>query len=158
MKPILEQLFAHLYWADELAAAALRNAGAAALTSRALFAHVLGAEEVWLSRLEGRPSKLAVWPDLSAEECVSAAVETRRGFEAFLARQDEGSLPRTVHYRNSAGLEFDSRIGDILLHVALHGAYHRGQVALALRQEGARPNPTDFIAFVRGVPTATRIS
>ena len=61
-----------------------------------------------------------------------------------------------MHYRNSAGTAFDSRIDDILMHVAVHGAYHRGQVALSLRQEGVRPNPTDYIAFIRGAPTATR--
>ena len=38
----------------------------------------------------------------------------------------------------------------------LHGAYHRGQIALLLREGGAEPAPTDYIAFVRGAPAATR--
>ncbi|HEU5359182.1 MAG TPA: DinB family protein, partial [Gemmatimonadales bacterium] len=61
-----------------------------------------------------------------------------------------------VTYRNSAGLEFTSTVEDILLHVALHGAYHRGQVARALREGGAVPNATDYIAFIRGAPAARR--
>jgi uncharacterized damage-inducible protein DinB len=40
--------------------------------------------------------------------------------------------------------------------VALHGAYHRGQIAAALRGAGAVPEPTDFIAFARGSAAATR--
>jgi uncharacterized damage-inducible protein DinB len=40
----------------------------------------------------------------------------------------------------------------------LHGAYHRGQIALLIRQAGAVPAPTDYVAFVRGAPTATRSS
>jgi uncharacterized damage-inducible protein DinB len=40
--------------------------------------------------------------------------------------------------------------------VALHGAYHRGQIAQLLRQNGAQPAATDYIGFVRGVPAATR--
>ncbi|HYJ78559.1 MAG TPA: DinB family protein [Longimicrobiaceae bacterium] len=65
-------------------------------------------------------------------------------------------LDREVPYINSAGQGFQSTIGDILLHVALHGAYHRGQVAAAVRARGGAPVPTDYIAFVRGVPAATR--
>lgn len=157
MKSILDRLFEHMYWADELALDALREAGDLSLTSRALFAHVLGAEETWLARLEGRTPKLAVWPELSIGECARGAEGLRAAYTAYLARQTEETLQRPVHYRNSAGTEFDSRVDDILAHVAMHGAYHRGQVALALRQEGARPNPTDFIAFIRGTPTATKL-
>jgi uncharacterized damage-inducible protein DinB len=67
---------------------------------------------------------------------------------------DEAALERQVHYSNTAGAEFDSRIGDIMMHVLLHCAYHRGQVALLLRTAGAEPEPTDFIAFCRGAPAA----
>jgi uncharacterized damage-inducible protein DinB len=47
-------------------------------------------------------------------------------------------------------------VGDMLLHVALHGAYHRGQIALLVRAGGSTPSPTDYIAFIRGAPAATR--
>ena len=49
-------------------------------------------------------------------------------------------------------------VGDILAHAVLHGSYHRGQVSLLVRDAGAQPQPTDFIAFVRGAPAATRAS
>jgi uncharacterized damage-inducible protein DinB len=55
---------------------------------------------------------------------------------------------------NSAGQAFTSTVEDILLHVCLHGQYHRGQVALLLREAGAAPATTDYIAFARGAPTA----
>jgi hypothetical protein len=41
--------------------------------------------------------------------------------------------------------------------VVLHGQYHRGKVNLLLRQEGEQPAPTDYIAFVRGVPAAVTV-
>jgi uncharacterized damage-inducible protein DinB len=44
----------------------------------------------------------------------------------------------------------------MLTHVAMHGSYHRGQIAAALRAGGDIPSPTDYIAFVRGAPAATR--
>jgi uncharacterized damage-inducible protein DinB len=143
-------------WADRRALEALREAGGTSELAHSELAHVLGVEHVWLARLEGRQASVAVWPTLSVDECETLARETRAGFRAFLDRQDDASLERTVHYRNSAGREFDSKVSDILLHVALHGSYHRGKVAAALRASGAEPAPTDYIGFVRGVPAATR--
>jgi uncharacterized damage-inducible protein DinB len=44
------------------------------------------------------------------------------------------------------------------VHVAMHGSYHRGQITMLVRDAGAEPQPTDYIAFVRGAPAATRAS
>jgi uncharacterized damage-inducible protein DinB len=144
-------------WADALAISALRNSSGSIERPLELMAHVLGAEHVWLARLEGREASVAVWPQLSVDECERISRELRDAYAAFLSRQDEESLATPVHYRNSAGAAFDSRVDDILTHVALHGSYHRGQVALALRQDGSVPEPTDYIAFARGSPAATRV-
>jgi uncharacterized damage-inducible protein DinB len=154
----LARLFEHLAWADAQALAAVRKASGASELAHSELAHVVGVEHVWLARLEGRPAKVAVWPTLSVEECAALARETQAGFGAFLDRQDEESLERTVHYRNSAGREFDSKVSDILLHVALHGTYHRGKIAAALRASSSEPAATDYIAFVRGVAAATRVA
>ncbi len=156
MKDYLTRLFRHMAWADEHALAALRKAGGASTLAHQELAHVLGAEHVWLSRLEGRSQTVAVWPELSIDECEALARETAAGFQAYVERTSDTALERMVHYRNSAGAEFDTKASDILLHVALHGPYHRGKVAAALRAAGAEPAVTDYIGFVRGVPAATR--
>jgi uncharacterized damage-inducible protein DinB len=156
VKEYLRRLFRHMAWADTRALEALRKSSGASELAHSELAHVLGVEHVWLARLEGRPATVAVWPTLSIDECGAVARETQAGFRAFLEREDDASLERMVHYRNSAGAEFDSKVSDILLHVALHGTYHRGKVAVALRASGAEPAPTDYIGFVRGVPAATR--
>lgn len=119
---------------------------------------MLGAEHVWLARLRQRPAEAAVWPRLDLDGCDALAAATHAGFEALLAGLDAAALDRAIPYTNSAGVAFRSTPRDILLHVALHGCYHRGQVALELRQNGAEPQPTDYIAFVRGAPAATRAS
>jgi uncharacterized damage-inducible protein DinB len=95
---------------------------------------------------------------MTLEECARLAVENRDAFRAYVSRLTSGDLRRTVHYRNSAGDEFDNAIEDILVHVAMHGSYHRGQVTMLVRDAGAEPQPTDYIAFVRGAPAATRDS
>jgi uncharacterized damage-inducible protein DinB len=154
----MKELFAHMRWADALTIEALRAApGGDDNTGRALriFAHVIGAEEVWLSRLQSRASQLAVWPEITLDACIVAARANADGYDAMVKDLDDAALDRMTSYTNSAGQHFDSRVRDILTHVALHGSYHRGQVAMLLRQSGAEPMATDYIGFVRGVPAAT---
>jgi uncharacterized damage-inducible protein DinB len=120
------------------------------------YAHVLGAEHIWLARIARRPPEHAVWPALTLDECEALAERNRAECGALVAGMQPGDGDREIPYRNSAGDFFVSRLEDILLHVALHGAYHRGQVSLLVRQSGGVPAPTDYIAFVRGAPAATR--
>lgn len=153
---VLQRLFTHLAWADERALTALRAAPGAEPQLRELYAHVLGAEHNWLCRISGAPPKVPVWPDLSLEECATLAKENHIALHALVNETSRALLDRAVTYRNSAGLEFTSTVEDILLHVALHGAYHRGQIASGLRMGGFTPQPTDYIAWSRGAPAATR--
>lgn len=152
----LERLFAHLRWADDQVQEALEAAPEPPARAVELYAHVLGAELVWLDRVQGAPQSVAVWPQTDLAGCRELARLSRRRYQAFLAELSPRDLPRLIHYANSAGEEFDTPLEEILLHVALHGAYHRGQVALLLRDAGAVPAATDYIAFVRGAPAATR--
>ena len=152
----LVRLVDHLAWADERTLAALNAAKSLDPRLIELYAHILGAECEWLARIEGRKAEAAVWPKLTLEECAALAGRNAAALRAFVAGLGAADLGRRVTYRNSAGLEFTSTVEDILLHVALHGAYHRGQVARALREGGAVPNATDYIAFIRGAPAARR--
>ncbi len=152
----LEKLFAHLAWADEHVLQSLRDGGDDVVQAHELLAHILGAELVWLSRIEGRRAEVAVWPDLTLDECAALARRVCASYDRLLTGLDDAALGRPVQYTNSAGLDFVSTIGDILTHVALHGAYHRGQIALLVRAGGSTPAPTDYIAFTRGAPAATR--
>ena len=38
---------------------------------------------------------------------------------------------------------------DLLHHVAMHGMYHRGQVAQDVRRQGGEPVSTDLIFYLR---------
>lgn len=153
----LRNMIGHMRWADTRAREALRDSPGA-LVERALelYGHVLGAEHVWLTRLRGEQPTVPVWPRLSVREAAALADDLHAGFEAYLAGMDPATLDREVTYTNSAGRQFTSRVEDILVHVALHGSYHRGQVAMLIRDGGGTPAATDYIAFVRGAPAATR--
>ena len=153
---LLPQLVDHLRWADARVLAGLRAAPGSDPRALELYAHVLGAEQVWVSRALGRPSPVAVWPSLTLDECEALAMRNATELLNLVSNADPAALRREVLYVNSAGHSFRSTVQDIALHVAMHGSYHRGQVALLVRAAGGEPSPTDFIAFTRGAPTAIR--
>ncbi len=149
------RLWEHAVWADTALLRAVTSAGRPVPGALRELAHVIGTEETWLARLEQRTPRAAVWPDVSAREAETLAARTHQAYGTYLAGLREEDLPGSVPYTNSAGRQFTSSVGDILLHVALHGQYHRGKVNLLLRQAGCEPAPVDYIAFVRGAPAAT---
>lgn len=149
----IRRLWEHAVWADGELVNALAGTSAPPPAVREL-AHVLGASEVWLSRLEQRASRCAVWPDLGIPEIRDLRLAVERGYARYLASIGDRDLARTVAYTNSAGQSFATPIGDILLHVVLHAQYHRGKINLMLRGADLAPAPCDFIAFARGVPAA----
>ncbi len=154
----IRRLFDHLEWADGRVLRSLRQASDLPDRALEMYGHVLGAEHIWLARILGTQPTVAVWPTMSLDEFENVARANHAAYTDFLGTLDDSALEQTVAYRNSAGAEFTSRIDDVLIHVALHGTYHRGQVALLLREADAVPEPTDYIAFVRGAPAATRTS
>jgi len=136
-------------WANRETLRAMRACGDSVPEARRLLAHVLGAERVWLARLHGEPSPLPVWPELALEACETLLPELQRAWSALLEAGDATVLQRRVTYRNTKGEQHTSTTADILTHVLLHGAYHRGQIAAALRAGGCVPAATDFILAVR---------
>jgi len=152
----LLRLLAHQAWADTRALDALGRSTPPAPQILRLLAHVLGAEHIWLARLRGVPAARAVWPELDLTECRRLALENELGYRELIFGLAPADLRRIVSYRNSAGQDLDTAVEDILLHVFLHGAYHRGQVAQRLRLEGSVPEATDYIGFARGTPAAGR--
>ena len=151
----LRRLFEHARWADGLLLGALRASPDTPAEAWREFAHVQGAFETWLSRLEGRAARLPVWPALEPQQLPAECERIHSAYAAYLARIGETELERLMAYTTSAGVAFESRVIDMLLQAATHGQYHRGKMNVLLRQAGLAPAPDDFIAFVRGAPAAT---
>jgi uncharacterized damage-inducible protein DinB len=150
----LSKLVDHLEWADKRVLDSLRAMTHPDARALDLYAHVLGTEHTWLSRIDEIAPREKVWPQLTLAACAALAAENAAALRALLATHTSEQLQRKVAYSNSAGLAFESTVEDMLLQVVLHGCYHRGQVAMIVRGAGAEPAPTDYIAFVRGVPAA----
>ena len=111
--------------------------------------HIVGAEYLWLARLREEPAPLPVWPDLAVEQCAAHLGELSGMWHEYLADAGASRVAERVTYTNSKGEEWTSAVEDILNHVTIHSAYHRGQIASDLRAAGQAPAYTDFIHAVR---------
>ncbi len=112
--------FAYDYWANRECLSALSAASPAPPKVLRLIAHTLSAQMLWLERLQRVPQSVAVWPSSTLEDCGALADEMLSAWKE-----------------------------DVLTHVLMHSAYHRGQVALEMRSAGLQPAYTDFIHGVR---------
>ncbi len=145
----LRRQFAYDEWANREVLAAIRASGNASQRSLQLMAHLLCAERIWLERLKQQPQSSPVWPKLGLEECEAQAAEMADLWREYLDLITAGDVNQSVSYKNSKGEEWSSTIVDILSHVVLHSAYHRGQIASHMRESGQTPAYTDFIHGVR---------
>lgn len=135
-------------WANAETLGSLRQGDAPAKALRWM-GHIVGAGTLWLARLRQEPSPMAVWPDLKLDECAAAIERLAHRWPRYLETLAREDLEEGVGYRNSLGEYWTSTVGDILTHVPIHGAYHRAQIAAAVRESGGTPAYTDFIHAVR---------
>lgn len=135
-------------WANAETLASLR-AGATPAAQRWL-GHIVGSERLWLGRLTGQPSDMAVWPELELDAIEAQLGRLAKAWPAYLGNLAAEDLEEGIGYRNSRGEFWSSTVSDILTHLVTHSAYHRGQIAAAVRAAGGEPAYTDYIHAVRG--------
>ena len=145
----LQRMFAYDDWANREVLKSLRQSPQPAARSLKLLAHIMAASRLWLQRLKGEKQTIPVWPDLNLPQCSAQANELSNLWERYLADLTDADLSRTCDYTNSKGEHWTSRVEDILIHVFMHSAYHRGQIASDVRNAGLTPAYTDFIHAVR---------
>ncbi|MBI4167146.1 MAG: DinB family protein [Acidobacteria bacterium] len=111
--------------------------------------HLLGAEWVWMERFDGRDARSVPW---YKETSSMGLLRVRWALvEADLRRFVESLTPQALTapltYVNFKGETWTYPLWQMLLHLANHGTYHRGQVTMALRQLGATPPAIDFLVY-----------
>lgn len=155
---LLTRLCAHLAWADTVAATELESLPPGCAErgrAEAIYAHLASVEHSWFARLVQERAQHPLWPALTIAQAHALAQDTAAAYAAHISRP--GWVDQTVTYANTSGTTFSNRVSDVLAHVALHGSYHRGQLALLARQGAGTPALTDYIAFLRNIePTTLR--
>ncbi|MGH7578971.1 MAG: DinB family protein [Gemmatimonadales bacterium] len=151
MLPALEyyaRLLRYDAWANAETLGSLRQGEAPARALRWM-GHIIGAGALWLARLREEPAPMAVWPELDLEQCAAGIALLSESWPRYLETLAPADLHEGIGYRNSLGEYWTNSAGDILTHVAMHGAYHRAQIAASVREHGGAPAYTDFIHAVR---------
>jgi uncharacterized damage-inducible protein DinB len=152
VEPPIQQvvrLFGYDHWANRSSAQSIEECPEAPPRAAACLDHIIAASWLWLDRISGHPQRLPVWPTFDREERLRQFSQLEVAWSAYLARLDETEWQRVIDYTNSKGEAWSNRVSDVLWHVPLHSAQHRGQIALLLRQAGGEPAYTDFIQVVR---------
>jgi uncharacterized damage-inducible protein DinB len=144
----LRELFRYNDWANRRVIVALKENDST--KSLAILAHLLTTEAEYHGRLFGKDGTgFDFWPPLSIEECGELARETADKYEKLLRRFEEEGLDLYTRYRTSAGVQKQNDFRELLTHVIMHSAIHRGNIILKLREEGFEPPKTDYIIYLR---------
>ncbi len=145
----LQSLRTHGEWADARLLGLVRDADADVTRVLRELAHIRGAQDVWLARIQGGVATIAVWPEWSAADLEREGAPLDARLREAFARLTPESLAEVITYKNVAGTTFSTPLGDILFHVLTHGQYHRGKANAALRDAGAGAIDVDYIIWQR---------
>lgn len=134
-----------------------RDLGGSFRSVRDTLVHMISGEWIWLcywkaqshgsaldTDLKTRRETLFnpdIFPDVAAVQSKWAEVE--RDQITFLNSLTNASLERMLPARGT-----QLSLAQLMQHLANHSTYHRGQIALMVRQLGAEPLPTDFHVFL----------
>lgn len=149
MTSYLATLLEHAAWANARTLASLR-ASTPPEEATCLFAHIVTTEQIYYYRITGTdPWPQDFWPELSLAASAEQMDENDLRYQRYFKTLTETALAEPVRYRNSKGTVYHTPRSELLVHLALHGEHHRGQIARIVRHAGVTPAVTDFITFVR---------
>jgi len=113
-----------------------------------LFAHLMAANFIWLNRIKNLPkSQYKLWGNYDLAQLRKMVEEADEQWMSFL--QETENFDRIMKYHNYVGDYFENNVQQIMIHLVNHGTYHRGQVALLLREKGFEPVNTDYVTYDR---------
>ena len=111
-----------------------------------LFDHILNAHHIWNFRMLGKERRFEVWQrhKLSALHHLIG-----NNFSDSMKIIGDRSLDEVLDYRDTKGNKYSNTYKEILFHIVNHGTYHRGQLALEMRNRGLDPIISDYIYYKR---------
>ncbi len=120
-----------------------------------LMAHIVAARRLWLWRM-GVSKETLDLSDLEPRHVAFASLrdlvnQAERPWADYMIRLDDAELRRTFEYKSFDAGKFRNVVEDILMQLYGHSLYHRGQIALLVRQAGGVPTSTDFLFWTREV-------
>lgn len=122
-----------------------------------ILGHMVAARRVWLYRFGAiaEPPKEFFPQSLTIADITTQVGEMHQLWDEYFFRLDEAGLNKTFEYQSYDAGRFRNTIADILTQLFGHSWYHRGQIAMLIRQAGGAPAITDLVYWCReAVPKA----
>ncbi len=116
-----------------------------------ILAHIVAARRIWLERFgELSASDVAMFPeDANLQSVTESWHEVAGRWTELLKRRDDAWLTETFEYRSMDAGKFRNSIEEVLTQMFGHGFYHRGQIAMLVKNVGGVPAITDYIYWCR---------
>lgn len=144
----LRGLFVYNDWANRRIIRSLEAHSSA--KSLNILAHLLITEKEYFERLYGKDSTgFDFWQNLSLAECGDLTRETAANYDRLLKRFDEEGLSLRARYKTSEGVAHENTFRELLSHVLVHSATHRGNIVRQMRAENIVPPLIDYIIYLR---------
>jgi uncharacterized damage-inducible protein DinB len=116
-------------------------------------AHLAAARHMWLYRLGVVVDRPQSWfPTMSLEQLPAAVEEIEQRWTRYLSGLTDADLAGDFTCTNDEGRRFRWRILDLLTQVFGHAWYHRGQIAMLVKDLGGEAVDTDYIFWNRPTP------
>ena len=110
-----------------------------------LIAHCIGAEERWVSRIEGCPLPSSRYEDRAASDLAGLIVDwgnlRTRTLTALQTREGTRSMEVQLIRWEWQG---EMTVEEILFHIFSHELFHRAQISMVLQQNGVDPPNFDY--------------
>jgi uncharacterized damage-inducible protein DinB len=125
-------------------------------TLKAMFAHLFGADRIWLTRWKGEsPTRLYGDADFTSMADLRSRWDTLEAEQrAFVEALGEVDLTRPIEYRNTEGAQYRVALGALLQHVVNHATHHRSEAATMITLISGSPPDTGInsyrVAVVKG--------
>lgn len=148
MKEYFLKLYRYNEWANRRVLGAIERQHVTHEKTLSIFSHQLVANFLWLHRIKGLPAPaLELWKTYPVERLHQMVDDASKQWLEYIESTD--NFNRILKYENYVGDYYENNVEHIMMHLVNHGSYHRGQVALLLRQNGYEPINTDFITYDR---------
>lgn len=147
-KEYFQSLYQYNKWANDKVLDVFLKQDTVPEKSLLWMSHIIAAEKAWFSRIVNEDfGAFKLWESVELPELKELQlkfdglyinhVSSKEDFESFIS------------YKNTKGEAHETKLSDILIHVANHGTYHRGQISANLKENGIQPVSTDFIFWKR---------
>jgi uncharacterized damage-inducible protein DinB len=113
-----------------------------------MFAHIYGADWLWLERFKGVSPTKVPGPEFSTLDVLRPAWDALEAEQrAYVEGLADADLARVVSYKNTQGVQGQAALGPLLQHVVNHATHNRSEAATMITLISGSPPDTGLATY-----------